>query len=91
PAHASTLSAWGILWSDIAHDLSATQIGLLSDLAPGLARTAERLVADARALLSEDGVPEAAQRFEWALDLRYAGQAFDLRVPLAGADFSAVG
>ncbi|TAJ27435.1 hydantoinase/oxoprolinase family protein, partial [Bosea sp. (in: a-proteobacteria)] len=91
PAHASTLSAWGILWSDIAHDLSATQIGLLSDVAPALSRTAERLVADARALLLEDGVPEAAQRFEWALDLRYAGQAFDLRVPLAGADFSAPG
>ncbi len=91
PAHASTLSAWGILWSDIAHDLSATQIGLLSDLAPTLAETSKRLVAEARTLLAEDGVPEAAQRFEWALDLRYAGQAFDLRVALDGADFSPAG
>ncbi|WP_293796856.1 hydantoinase/oxoprolinase family protein [uncultured Bosea sp.] len=91
PAHASTLSAWGILWSDIAHDLSATQIGLLDAMAPALAETGKRLVAEARTLLAEDGVPEAAQRFEWALDLRYAGQAFDLRVPLEGADFSASG
>lgn len=91
PAHASTLSAWGILWSDIAHDLSATQIGLLTDLAPTLAETSKRLVADARALLAEDGVPAAAQRFEWALDLRYAGQAFDLRVALDAADFSPAG
>jgi N-methylhydantoinase A len=91
PAHASTLSAWGILWSDIAHDLSATQIGLFSELASGLAQKAERLVAEAQALLAEDGVSEEARRFEWAVDLRYAGQAFDLRVPLDDADFSAEG
>lgn len=91
PAHASTLSAWGILWSDIAHDLSATQIGFFADLAPGLDEKATRLVAEAQALLAEDGVAEAARRFEWAVDLRYAGQAFDLRVALDGTDFSALG
>ena len=88
PAHASTLSAWGILWSDIAHDLGATQIGLLSQLAPQLGATAARLVTEARALLAEDGVAPAAQRFAWAADLRYAGQAFDLRVALDDVDFS---
>jgi N-methylhydantoinase A len=91
PAHASTLSAWGILWSDIAHDLSATRIGLFAEIAPSLAETTERLVAEAQALLAEDGVPDEARRFEWAVDLRYAGQAFDLRVPLDGTDFSAGG
>lgn len=91
PAHASTLSAWGILWSDIAHDLSATQIGLFDELAPGLGATASRLVAEAETLLAEDGVAPASRRFEWAVDLRYAGQAFDLRVPLDEADFSAAG
>jgi N-methylhydantoinase A len=91
PAHASTLSAWGILWSDIAHDLSATQIGLFAELAPRLGATAERLVAEARALLAEDGVAPDAQRFAWAVDLRYAGQAFDLRVALDDVDFSPAG
>ncbi len=91
PAHASTLSAWGILWSDIAHDLSATQIGLFADLAPGLGEKAARLVTEAQALLAEDGVAEAARGFEWAVDLRYAGQAFDLRVALDDADFSPAG
>lgn len=91
PAHASTLSAWGILWSDITHDLGATQIGVLSAMASALAVTADRLIIEGKALLAEDGVPEVAQQFEWALDLRYAGQAFDLRVPLAQADFSAQG
>jgi N-methylhydantoinase A len=91
PAHASTLSAWGILWSDIAHDLSTTQIGLFSELAPSLNDKAKRLIAEAQALLAEDGVAPEAQRFEWAVDLRYAGQAFDLRVALDEADFSAAG
>jgi N-methylhydantoinase A len=91
PAHASTLSAWGILWSDIAHDLSATQIGLFSQLAPELGATAARLVSEARSLLAEDGVMPAAHGFAWAVDLRYAGQAFDLRVALDDIDFSPAG
>jgi N-methylhydantoinase A len=91
PAHASTLSAWGILWSDIAHDLSITRIGLFSEVAPQLAERTAALLADADRLLAEDGVPAAARRFGWAVDLRYAGQAFDLRVPLDDADFSPQG
>ncbi|WP_029002621.1 hydantoinase/oxoprolinase family protein [Azorhizobium doebereinerae] len=91
PAHASTLSAWGILWSDITHDLSATQIGLFSELAPALAQKAQNLAAEANRLLAEDGVRPENCAFEWAVDLRYAGQAFDLRVPLATVDLSPKG
>lgn len=91
PAHASTLSAWGILWSDIAHDLSTTRIGLFETIAPDLVEAAGRLVASAQKLLDEDGVTAEARRFEWAVDLRYAGQAFDLRVPLQSVDFSEAG
>jgi N-methylhydantoinase A len=91
PAHASTLSAWGILWSDIVHDLAATVIAPLAEAGPALTERAARLAADAAALLGEDGVPEAQRRLGWTLDLRYAGQAFDLPVPLAAADFSAAG
>lgn len=88
PAHASTLSAWGILWSDIVHDLAATQIMPLGEAGPALTRNAGRLTGEAHALLAEDGVAEADRQFGWSLDLRYAGQAFDLRVPLPGDDFS---
>ncbi len=91
PAHASTLSAWGILWSDITHDLSATQIGLFADLAPQMAQRAQNLAAEANRLLAEDGVRPQDCAFAWAVDLRYAGQAFDLRVPLDWADFSPAG
>jgi N-methylhydantoinase A len=91
PNHASTLSAWGILWSDIAHDLGATRIGLFLELAPYLGAAAARLVSEAEVLLTQDGVAPAARRFAWAADLRYAGQAFDLRVALDEADFSLAG
>jgi N-methylhydantoinase A len=91
PPHASTLSAWGILWSDIVHDLAATEIGLLDASGPALAACAERLALEAASLLAEDGVPDAARKLIWSLDLRYAGQAFDLNVALPAADFSAAG
>lgn len=91
PPHASTLSAWGILWSDITHDLSATQIMPLVEAHIPLKATAEQLEKDALRLLEEDGVAPAQRRLTWSLDLRYRGQAFDLGVPLDGADFSAAG
>ncbi|QTL02674.1 hydantoinase/oxoprolinase family protein [Aquabacter sp. L1I39] len=91
PAHASTLSAWGILWSDITHDLSSTQIGLLADQGETLAARAAQLAAEGDRLLEEDGVAPQARAFSFALDLRYQGQAFDLRVPLDEADFSPEG
>ncbi|MGK7869735.1 hydantoinase/oxoprolinase family protein [Falsiroseomonas sp. E2-1-a20] len=91
PPHASTLSAWGILWSDIAHDLAATQILPLAEAGPALAEAAARLRQDAAALLAEDGVAEGQRTLEWSADCRYAGQAFELAVPLAQADFSDAG
>ncbi|MEJ1159678.1 hydantoinase/oxoprolinase family protein [Prosthecomicrobium sp. N25] len=91
PPHASTLSAWGILWSDIVHDLARTDIAPLAEAGSRLEAAAGRLAAEAARLLDEDGVPADARRFDWSLDLRYAGQAFDLPVPIAGPDFSAAG
>jgi N-methylhydantoinase A len=88
PQHASTLSAWGILWSDITHDLTTTDIGQLEGSGERLARHAARMTAEAELLFAEDGTPAAARELRFSLDLRYAGQAFDLPVPLNGADFS---
>jgi len=91
PAHASTLSAWGILWSDIAHDLGAMVIGRLSERGAQLQESADRLRREAAALLDEDGVPAEARALEWSVDLRYEGQAFDLTVPWPSSDFSQAG
>lgn len=91
PPHASTLSAWGILWSDIVHDLSTTEIDRLAEAGPRLAAAALRMAREGERLLAEDGVPPSARALAWSLDLRYLGQAFDLNVPCEPVDFSAEG
>jgi N-methylhydantoinase A len=91
PPHASTLSAWGILWSDIVHDLTATGIGALLQSGRQLDAEAKRLALEGGALLDADGVAADDRTLLWTLDCRYAGQAFELGVGLRKADFSAAG
>jgi N-methylhydantoinase A len=89
PPHASTLSAWGILWSDIVHDLTAPIGGELIAAGMQLTARAQEMIRDAQHLLDEDGVSEPSRRLVWSLDLRYRGQAFDLNVALPEARFDA--
>jgi N-methylhydantoinase A len=91
PPHASTLSAWGILWSDIVHDFTATGIGVLLQAGPQLEAEAERLAAEGEKLLDADGVAADDRTLLWTVDCRYAGQAFELGVGLRSVDFSAAG
>ena len=82
PPDASTFSAWGILQSDIVHDLAR---GRLLRAGPGclpaLVEMAASLRAQAAALLTADGVPAEDRAMPLSADLRYAGQAFELVVP----------
>ena len=82
PPDASTFSAWGILQSDIVHDLAR---GRLLRAGPGclpaLAEMAASLRAQGAALLAADGVPAEDRAMPLSADLRYAGQAFELVVP----------
>lgn len=86
PADASTFSAGGILMSDIVHDLAASRLlpAIPASLAH-LARTAEALRDQGRALLDADGVASGQQELRLAADMRYRGQAFELVVPWEGA------
>ncbi|MSO76210.1 MAG: hydantoinase/oxoprolinase family protein [Alphaproteobacteria bacterium] len=86
PLNAATLSAFGLLWADIAHDLSRTRLtpaetGAAAKLAPVLAA----LMAEGDALLDGDRVAPAERRFEAALDMRYRGQGYEVTVPLGRA------
>lgn len=90
PRDASTLSAYGILHSNLAHDLVRSQ------LLPAGAETIERLseltralLAEARARLDADAVPETDRDIELAADMRYKGQAFELTVPAAAGPMDA--
>ncbi len=82
PAMASTLSARGILDSDIRHDLIEACLMIVDAGAlPSLTGIVANLRTKALALLDADGIEAAAQRIEIAADLRYRGQAWEITTP----------
>lgn len=86
PAHPGVLSALGMLVADIVKDYSHTVMASASRADSAAAAAA---VADAFAALEERARQETAGEFDQAttvaaqrsLDLRYAGQSYELRVP----------
>jgi N-methylhydantoinase A len=85
PARPGAFSALGLLCTDVVHDY------IRSDLKPLDAVTPEhveeiygQLEAKARAELSAEGMSAADARFLREIDLRYAGQGYELRTPLDG-------
>jgi N-methylhydantoinase A len=88
PESASTLSAYGILHSDITHDLVRSKVlEARSDNVGTLTGMAATLLDEAAARLDTDAVPAEDRRIEFAADMRYKGQAFELTVPAARLDF----
>jgi N-methylhydantoinase A len=82
PADASTFSAYGILHSDIVHDLARSRVMLTTDAnLPHVRTMLAELMAQGAALLDEDGVPASSRRYLVSADLRYRGQASELVVP----------
>ncbi|MEM6623170.1 MAG: hydantoinase/oxoprolinase family protein [Pseudomonadota bacterium] len=82
PAMASTLSARGILGSDLRHDLLIARLMLADSAAlPDLTRIVGDLRADGTARLTRDGIPADEQRVEIAADARYRGQAYEITTP----------
>lgn len=82
PRHAATLSALGMLLADVVKDHSRTV------MLPGDTPHAEieaylvPLLQAGRADLAAEGVPAAEMQLHASADLRYAGQSFELNVPL---------
>ncbi len=89
PRDPGTLSAWGMLFSDVVHDIARSR---LMSAEPGNIGEIERLIADMRQegddRLSQDRIPQADRSFPAILDLRYPGQAYEIGVPFDG-DLSA--
>ncbi|MFC7693250.1 hydantoinase/oxoprolinase family protein [Paeniroseomonas aquatica] len=94
PREPGTLSAYGILYSDLVQDIARSRVmpavaGSLAEVGALLAEL--RATADAR--LAADGVAAGARHIEVAVDMRYHGQAFELLVPwgdVAAPDASAL-
>jgi N-methylhydantoinase A len=85
PERPGAFSALGLLCTDVLHDYIRSELKPLDQLDPAHAETAFcDIEAEASAELREEGLDPALARFERELDLRYAGQGYELRVPLTG-------
>ncbi|MBY0333909.1 MAG: hydantoinase/oxoprolinase family protein [Acetobacteraceae bacterium] len=82
PREPGTLSAHGILYSDLVQDLARSRVlPARPESLPAIAALLGELRAEAAARLAADGVAPEAQAIELGADMRYHGQAFELLVP----------
>jgi N-methylhydantoinase A len=85
PQRPGAFSALGLLCTDVLHDYIRSELMPLAQLDPAHAEAALREIeAEATIELREEGLDPATAQFERELDLRYAGQGYELRVPLTG-------
>jgi N-methylhydantoinase A len=85
PARPGAFSALGLLCTDVLHDYIRSELGALDRLDPAHAEKVFReLEAKAASELAEEGLAPSDAAFERDLDMRYAGQGYELRVPLSG-------
>jgi N-methylhydantoinase A len=88
PRAASVLSAWGMLATDLRHELVRTHVGEAREIGPArLRRLFARMEADGRRRLGKAFGGEISVRR--SLDMRYGEQTFEIQVPLDGVDLEA--
>jgi N-methylhydantoinase A len=87
PIFPGALSALGILRADVVREFSRTVMLAADDgrrVARDLRKMFGRLEREGRRALRQEGFSPARIRTERRLDMRYAGQAYELSVPAAG-------
>jgi N-methylhydantoinase A len=90
PLYPGVNSAIGLLQADVRHDYAASRLTLLSRAKPDEVTARLKALADqARAELTEEGFRKSEIAIEYALDMRYAGQGYELTVPLASPKVTA--
>ena len=89
PPHPGTLCSLGLLLADTRFDLSRTRI--LDGIAENLSKVNEQFAAMIRQggdLLDKEGVPQERRVFEFAIDMRYQRQNFEISIPVSGGDMN---
>lgn len=82
PRNPSTLSAWGILHSDVVQDFARSKVFRLdAAAAPALDAMIADLLAAAEAFFAAEGIAAPRRRLALAADVRYVGQAFEIPTP----------
>jgi N-methylhydantoinase A len=84
PPNPGVTSAAGLLTSDLRYDVSQSVLRSLSELDLGQLEAQLRAQEDQlRAQLRDDGCGDDQIEVDWAADLRYRGQSYELKVPIA--------
>ena len=90
PLYPGVNSAIGLLQADVRHDYAVSRMTLLTDIGPGeVAAMLETLAGRAKAELRSEGFKSGEIDLEYAIDMRYAGQGYELTVPLPSGRVSA--
>src|SRR6266404_2438367 len=87
PCFPGALSALGILRADVAKDLSQTvrlEVRSASQFRGKLLKEFAALVREGHAQMRAEGFAPSSVRIDRTLDMRYAGQSYNLTVPFAG-------
>jgi N-methylhydantoinase A len=83
PRDPGNLSAFGLLTVDVRNDEVQTAVARHADLEmDAVAATLADLEARAARSLDAEGFPRPVHRYQRSADLRYFGQAFEVRVPV---------
>jgi N-methylhydantoinase A len=83
PPNPGNVSAFGLLTVDVKNDYVQTAVSRHADLdLTVVTGVLGELAGRAAAALTREGFPAADHRFVYTADLRYFGQAFEVRVPL---------
>ena len=83
PPNPGNVSAFGLLTVDVKNDYVRTQVALHDDVSgAALEGVYDALRGQADAALAKEGFAPDQRRFVRTADLRYFGQAFEVRVPV---------
>ena len=87
PPNPGNVSAFGLLTVDVKNDYVLTHVTLAEALDPDtVSRRYDDLAGQARVALTKEGFPEEQHQFVRTADLRYFGQAFEVRVSVPDGD-----
>lgn len=83
PANPGNVSAFGLLTVDVRNDYVQTHVCRHERLSgETLQVEMDALAAEAEIALAEEGFPAHERRYQRSADLRYLGQAFEVRIPV---------
>jgi len=92
PPNPGNVSAFGLLTVDVRNDYVQTMVSRHADLSPAdVTAGYAALEGRAAAALDEEGFGRDQQRMQRTADLRYVGQAFEVRVPVADGELDGDG